>query len=118
MQGGTGDYLLAGGTHGSIIGLRCKMIIASELLLAATSDLLQLMQVRPNCAYIDPGMGSLIFQVLLGTMLASFVAIKVYWRQLKVFVGGLIGRKSDSAEAAVTEEANAAKERQDGDSGV
>ena len=62
-------------------------------MLAVASDLSQLMQVRPNCAYIDPGMGSLIFQVLLGTVLASLVAIKVYWRQLKVFVGRLIGRK-------------------------
>lgn len=34
-------------------------------------------------AYIDPGTGSMVVQVLIGTIVGVGVAIKVYWYKLK-----------------------------------
>jgi hypothetical protein len=33
-------------------------------------------------AYVDPGTGSYIFQVLIGVFLGAAVAIKVFWRRI------------------------------------
>jgi hypothetical protein len=33
-------------------------------------------------AYIDPGSGSFIFQVLIGGLLAGAVAVKHFWRRI------------------------------------
>ena len=41
----------------------------------------------PNAhAYVDPGTGSYIFQVLIGVFLGAAVAVKVFWRRLWLFV--------------------------------
>jgi hypothetical protein len=53
---------------------------------------------EPMLAYIDPGTGSLILQVLLGALLASLLFIKAIWRKIKSLVGRLLGRKP-TAEA-------------------
>jgi len=34
-------------------------------------------------AYIDPGSGSLILQMLVGALFGIGIAVKVYWQQLK-----------------------------------
>tara|TARA_B100000686_G_scaffold229008_1_gene236389 strand:+ start:2073 stop:2264 length:192 start_codon:yes stop_codon:yes gene_type:complete len=34
-------------------------------------------------AYIDPGSGSLILQMILGALVGAGIAIKVYWFKLK-----------------------------------
>ena len=36
-------------------------------------------------AYIDPGSGSFIFQVLIGGLLAGAVAVKHFWRRIASF---------------------------------
>jgi hypothetical protein len=36
-------------------------------------------------AYIDPGSGSIIFQVLVGAALGVSVAVKVFWRRIVSF---------------------------------
>lgn len=48
-------------------------------------------------AYIDPGSGSFVFQVLVGSMLAAGMAIKVYWRRI---VGFLFRTRSESRDDA------------------
>ena len=45
-------------------------------------------------AYLDPGSGSLLFQALIGVLLAAFFTIKLWWGKFKSFVTGL-GRKKD-----------------------
>lgn len=40
---------------------------------------------RDAFAYLDPGSGSYIIQILIGTLLGGFFAIKVYWRRLKSY---------------------------------
>jgi hypothetical protein len=36
-------------------------------------------------AYIDPGTGSFIFQVLIGGLLAGAVAVKHFWKRITSF---------------------------------
>jgi len=43
-------------------------------------------------AYIDPGTGSYVVQLLLAGILGALFAIKVFWRRLISFFKGLIGR--------------------------
>ncbi len=40
---------------------------------------------RDALAYLDPGSGSYIIQILIGTLLGGFFAIKIYWRKLKSY---------------------------------
>ena len=46
-------------------------------------------------AYIDPGSGSFIIQMLVGAALGASLAIKVYWRKLVNF---FTGRKRDDTD--------------------
>jgi hypothetical protein len=46
-----------------------------------------------NFAYLDPGSGSFILQVLIASLLAGMLFIKTFWRKI---TGGF--RKSDASE--------------------
>ena len=46
-------------------------------------------------AYIDPGTGSLMIQVLIGVLAGSAVAAKIYWARLKGFVRNLFSARSN-----------------------
>jgi len=46
-------------------------------------------------AYVDPGTGSLIFQMLLGAVLGVGVALKLYWRKLRETFTRLRGGSSE-----------------------
>jgi uncharacterized membrane protein len=46
-------------------------------------------------AYLDPGSGSYMLQILLGTLVAGFFAIKQYWHRLKYFFKGRFRKKGD-----------------------
>jgi hypothetical protein len=39
----------------------------------------------PAHAYLDPGTGSMILQVILGGVAAASVALKLYWQRIKGF---------------------------------
>ena len=45
-------------------------------------------------AYLDPGSGSYILQVLLGTLLGASYLVKVYWGKIKSFFSGESSNKS------------------------
>jgi len=36
-------------------------------------------------AYIDPGTGSLVLQVLVGAVVGTLVTVKLYWQRVKMF---------------------------------
>jgi hypothetical protein len=38
--------------------------------------------LHPNLAYVDPGTGSMLIQVVVGGVAAAGVAAKLYWRRL------------------------------------
>lgn len=43
--------------------------------------------VKPT-AYLDPGSGSMLIQILLATLLGAGVAVKIFWRNIKAFFTG------------------------------
>jgi hypothetical protein len=43
-------------------------------------------------AYIDPGTGSIILQAVIGVLFGAIVALKLFWRQVKAFVGSLFSK--------------------------
>jgi hypothetical protein len=42
--------------------------------------------MKPLFAYLDPGSGSMMLQVIAGGLAAAAVTLKVYWRRLLVFL--------------------------------
>ncbi len=47
-------------------------------------------------AYLDPGTGSMLLQVILGGVAAVGVAVKLYWHKLRVAFG--MGKKEESED--------------------
>jgi hypothetical protein len=41
----------------------------------------------PAYAYLDPGTGSILLQVILGGIAGALVAGKLYWSKIKRFIG-------------------------------
>jgi cytochrome b561 len=54
-------------------------------------------------AYVDPGTGSYIFQVLVGVFLGVAVALKLWWRRLWGFVTRKPSTKATESTAEVSE---------------
>ncbi|NQT94565.1 MAG: hypothetical protein HQ559_17550 [Lentisphaerae bacterium] len=47
-----------------------------------------LMSTRSAYAYIDPGAGSMILQLVIGGLLAGLFGIKMFWRKIKSKITG------------------------------
>jgi hypothetical protein len=56
-------------------------------------SLLLTLSTRSAHAYLDPGTGSMIFQVALASLFGVLLAIKTFWVQIKHFVLANILRK-------------------------
>lgn len=52
----------------------------------------------PALAYLDPGTGSMMLQVILGGVAAIGVALKLYWYRILAFLG--IKKKSEAEDEA------------------
>lgn len=48
---------------------------------------LLLTAVDPLYAYLDPGTGSMLLQVILGGIAAVGVALKLFWHRIRIAVG-------------------------------
>jgi len=66
---------------------------ASDAIFIAPAVLLCVQQ--PALAYIDPGTGSYLFQLFLGTLLAASVVVRVYWRSIRSFFSRRADHDSD-----------------------
>jgi hypothetical protein len=44
-------------------------------------------------AYIDPGTGSYVIQIIIAAVVAVSFMVKLYWLKIKGFVGRLFSRK-------------------------
>lgn len=44
--------------------------------------LLSVIVISPAGAYLDPGSGSLVFQVVVGALMAVSLAIRLFWRRI------------------------------------
>ena len=55
---------------------------------------------QPAYAYLDPGAGSLLLQVLMGGLAGAAVVVKVYWHSLMARFGrGNDARRGDPGES-------------------
>ncbi len=50
-------------------------------------------------AYVDPGTGSYIFQLLLAGLLGALYLLRQYWSRVKSFVRSKLGKGSSDEEA-------------------
>ena len=68
---------------------RCKglMVFLGSLILAVLAF------PKTSYAYLDPGSGSYIIQLILAGLLAVSFALKSFWGQAKQFVKNLFSRK-------------------------
>lgn len=49
-------------------------------------DVLAVISVAPAHAYIDPGSGSMLLQLLLGGVAGMLLAVKIFWRSILSFL--------------------------------
>lgn len=49
-------------------------------------------------AYLDPGSGSFILQLLLASLLALLVFVKAYWKKIKAIYARLLSREKSKPE--------------------
>lgn len=46
-----------------------------------------------DLAYLDPGTGSLIVQMIIAGIASALLALKIYWRNFKSFVSSWFGKQ-------------------------
>ena len=56
----------------------------------------------PAHAYVDPGTGSMVVQMIIGGVVAAAFMIKTYYYQLKAKLRSLLGRGDEEAAAGPT----------------
>ena len=49
-------------------------------------------------AYVDPGTGSYILQIILAGLVGAAFTLKLFWRRIKVFISDNIRRRKSSGE--------------------
>ena len=63
--------------------------LARSVILAC---LLSMIFTRDAYAYLDPGSGSYILQMIVAGLLGASLAIKIYWRRIRAYFSRLFGR--------------------------
>ena len=69
-----------------------RVVAAAVCLLGA---LLQIGARAP--AYLNPGTGSYLVQILLAGLLGSLLAIRIFWHRIKAAIKGLSARRPDAS---------------------
>ncbi len=59
-------------------------------------------------AYLDPGTGSYLFQILIAALVGGLFAVKIFWGRISAFFSGLFG-KGKTADSEVTDDAGSGK---------
>jgi hypothetical protein len=54
---------------------------------------LLLISARDAFAYVDPGTGSYVLQMIMAGLLAAAFALKSYWRNITAFLSRLLSKK-------------------------
>jgi len=70
--------------------------ITTRLLVLAC---IYLISVQDAHAYLDPGTGSYIFQILIAVFAGALFGIKIFWHQIKSFCGSLFSKKKEDDNA-------------------
>ena len=70
-----------------LIGFKDVVILTVILLLCSVCEVY---------AYIDPGTGSYIIQVVIGVLLGAAFALKVYWEKVRAYFSKLFSKRTKS----------------------
>jgi hypothetical protein len=72
----------------------------SKLLMlpVALSLVIVLVLARNAHAYLDPGTGSYLIQILLATLVGSAFAIKIFWHNIKGFLGRMFSKNEGESD--------------------
>ena len=66
-------------------------------------------------AYLDPGTGSMLLQLLIGAVVAAMFTAKLYWYRLKAFLKRLAERRpADQTQAQAIPQRSSADTEEDG----
>jgi hypothetical protein len=70
-----------------------------QMVFEAASSLLSAGEpiLRIGDAYLDPGSGSYLLQLLIAGILGSLFVVRASWDRIKGFFGNLISRNKDNA---------------------
>lgn len=68
----------------------------------------QAVEVLPTVAYLDPGTGSMVLQLVIGGVLGGLLAIKLLWKRV---IGFFTGKRADSDGASSGGSATSASDR-------
>lgn len=69
----------------------CLVVVLSVYLLAFIC-------VSPAHAYIDPGSGSMLLQLLLGGVAGLALALKLFWRRILSIFGARSGEDKETSD--------------------
>jgi len=69
-------------------GHLATLVVGAALFLLILADAAQ--------AYIDPGTGSVIIQVILASLVGIGMAVKIFWQNIKNFIAGVFHLKRDN----------------------
>jgi hypothetical protein len=67
------------------------LVIALLLMLAPST-----LCAQPVLAYLDPGTGSVVLQMVVGGLLGAALTIKIFWRRILAFFQRSGNRPSDT----------------------
>lgn len=72
--------------------------VTSFMTLLIVAVLVCLIFPRPAYAYLDPGTGSYILQLLIAGLLGAAFAVKLFWKNIRAFFTGLFSSEEESDE--------------------
>lgn len=67
------------------------------------AGLLFLTFTRDACAYLDPGSGSYIIQLVVAGLLGGSLAVKIFWGNIKTFFSALFSKEEREKEQKETQ---------------
>lgn len=76
------------------------MTLRRVLAICTLVMLLHIVFALPAHAYLDPGTGSYIFQLLLAGIVGLAFVIKVFWSRIKGFFTRVFSKKQEQVEEA------------------
>lgn len=81
-------------------GARSSHIIARIARVLPLAFIASLALTADAHAYVDPGTGSYVMQLLIAGVVGAAFAVKTFWRKIASFVGRLSGRKTSGDDPA------------------
>lgn len=75
-----------------------KMHLSRIGSITVAAVLLIILFPAPAKAYLDPGTGSYIFQILLAALLGALFSLKMFWKKIKLYFSTKFTKKNPGDE--------------------